>query len=290
MTPAAYCRDRTLKANSSFYYPIRLLSPPRRAAMYALYAFCREVDDTVDEGGDPEQARERLNHWRDDLNRAFARTNPEHPVCQELAQAIQLFKLPTQPFHDIIDGMEMDLDQPTFKDQEALSDYCHKVAVAVGLITLPIFCRERPISPAQQAKWDQFAFHLGMAFQLTNILRDIKEDGERGRVYIPQNLLLANGLKTEDILAGRWSEPLGRALTELGALAETHFQAGEGLIQDKKERKCLFPALVMSAIYHRYLTLLKARKFDSLTRPVQLTSVKKLILTLRFWLKESFPG
>jgi 15-cis-phytoene synthase len=286
MTPAAYCRQRTLKANTSFYYPIKLLSPPRQAAMYALYAFCREVDDVVDEANDPRQAREQLAFWRKDLDRAFSQANPEHPVSIELSQAIVGFNLPTAPFYDLIDGMEMDLNQQRFKNREELTVYCRKVAVAVGLIAIPIFCLGTSAASQDNERMSRFAHHLGMALQLTNILRDINEDAERGRIYIPQSLLSEYGLSEADLLAGRWCQSLGQALTQLGIEAENHFQAAETLITDRAERNCLFPALVMSGIYRRYLIILKQRGFDSLTRPLKLSSPTKLLLTVKIWLNE----
>lgn len=290
MTPGAYCRKRTLGANTSFYYPIALLSADRRAAMYALYAFCREVDDTVDDDKPQHLAREQLEFWRQDLKRAFANGAPEHPVCQELARVSVDFALPQTPFFDIIDGMEMDLDQQRYADKGELAVYCSKVAVAVGQIIVHIFCFGKLSLDRDKQLCDRFANHLGMAFQLTNILRDIKEDALRGRVYIPNSLLAEHALSAETILAGRWSQSLSNALTQLGDEAEEHFQAGEGMIVDKKLRKCLFPALLMSGIYHRYLIILRQRGFDSLSAPVKLSAASKLALTVKIWLREIFSG
>jgi 15-cis-phytoene synthase len=286
MTPTAYCRSRTIKSRTSFYYPILLLSPPRRRAMFALYAFCREVDDIVDENKDQETARKELNIWREDLKSAFNGDNPQHPVAQELRFAVKEFTLPTSSFYDIIDGMEIDLNQQRYKDQDDLTLYCSKVAVAVGLIAIHIFCFGKSPNNIENKTKNQFAFHLGMAFQLTNILRDIKEDAQRGRIYIPQTLLAKHGASETELLSEVWSQPLGNALAQIGAEAEHHYNAGTTIIEDSKERYCLFPAIVMSGIYHRYLTTITQRGFNTLNRPVKLSSTTKLALTIKIWLKE----
>jgi 15-cis-phytoene synthase len=286
MTPTAYCRTRTIKSRTSFYYPILLLSPPRRRAMFALYAFCREVDDIVDENKDQETARQELNIWRKDLGEAFNGENPQHPVAIELRFAVKEFNLPTAPFYDIIDGMEIDLNQQRYKDQDELTLYCSKVAVAVGLIAIHIFCFGRVPNSTENSTKNQFAYHLGMAFQLTNILRDIKEDAQRGRIYIPQTLFAKYGASQAELLSGVWSQPLGNALAQIGAEAEYHYQAGTNLLDGSKERYCLFPAVVMSGIYHRYLTTITQRGFNTINRPVKLSSATKLALTIKIWLKE----
>ncbi|MBF0195553.1 MAG: presqualene diphosphate synthase HpnD [Magnetococcales bacterium] len=291
MTPTAYCRARTIKSRTSFYYPILLLSPNCRRAMFALYAFCREVDDIVDENKNQESARKELNIWRSDLDKAFSGETPKHPVAKELIFAVKEFTLPTASFYDIIDGMEIDLNQQRYKDQDELNLYCSKVAVAVGLIAIHIFCFDKTNSNVDKNSKDKFAFHLGMAFQLTNILRDIKEDAQRGRIYIPQTLLAKYGASEADILSGNWSQAIGDALAEIGADAEHHYNSGAELIKDSKERYCLFPAVVMSGIYHRYLTTITQRSFNTLTRPVKLSSSTKLALTIKIWLKERvFPN
>ncbi|MBF0380226.1 MAG: presqualene diphosphate synthase HpnD [Magnetococcales bacterium] len=286
MTPTAYCRLRTIKSRTSFYYPILLLSPPRRRAMFALYAFCREVDDIVDENRDLAIAREELNVWRRELESTFKGDNPKHPVAQELRFAVAEFSLPTAPFYDIIDGMEIDLNQQRYKDHDELALYCSKVAVAVGLIAIHIFCFGRTSNSTENSTLKQFAHHLGMAFQLTNILRDIKEDAQRGRIYIPQTLINKYGASEKELLAGVWSQPLGNALSQIGKEAEQHYKAGTELIEGKEERHCLFPAVVMSGIYHCYLTTITARGFNTLNTPVKLSSTTKLALTIKIWLKE----
>ncbi len=286
MTPAAYCRKRTVQSKTSFHYPIKLLPPPSRAAMYALYAFCREVDDVVDEEKEPQRARELLAFWRRDLDRAVAADSPAHPVSKELARAIKDFSLPTAPFYQIIDGMEMDLNQQRFKDMDELTLYCQRVAVAVGLIAVHIFCFDKGQNLFDNDRKERFANHLGMAFQLTNILRDVKEDAGRGRVYIPQSLLTQYDLPESDILEGRWSRPLAQALSSLGDEAQRHYQAGDALITDKAQRNCLFPAMLMSGIYHHYLITIRERDFDSVAAPVKLSSMTKLALTIKIWLKE----
>ena len=177
MTPDEYCQDKAAASGSSFYYSFLFLPPERRRAITALYAFCREIDDVVDECHDAQIAATKLAWWREELARVYA-GNPQHPIGQALRPATERFNLPHELLSEIIDGMEMDLTQSRYLDFTALSLYCYRVASVVGLLAAEIF-------GYQDRHTQKYAHDLGMAFQLTNIIRDVGEDARRGRVYLP---------------------------------------------------------------------------------------------------------
>ena len=289
VTPRDYCRDRTRRARSSFYLPLFFLSPDRRTAMYALYAFCREVDDIVDRDPPEETARVQLARWRDELTAAFA-GRPQHPVAVELARVRPLFRLPTEPFFAIIDGMEMDLDRRRYPDLATLTLYCRRVAVAVGELAMAIFCHGRAGAPPDPEWAGRFAHHLGMAFQLTNILRDVAEDARMGRIYLPGDALHAAGVTETAILAGHWSPALGRVMADLAATAEDHYRQAEAMAGSLAERRILMPALVMSGIYRAQLQRLRDGGFRRIGDPPTLSLPARLWAVGRTWLQARRPG
>jgi len=181
VTPDEYCQKRTAQSGTSFYYSFLFLPPERRRAITALYAFCREVDDVVDEVADPDLARTKLAWWRQEIGAVFNGT-PQHPVGLALRPVVADFHLPREHFDTIIDGMAMDLDRNRYLDFADLERYCHCVAGVVGLMSAEIFGY---VNPATR----QYARDLGIAFQLTNIIRDVGEDARRGRIYLPQDEL-----------------------------------------------------------------------------------------------------
>src|SRR6266480_356115 len=186
MNPDKYCRDRVAQSGSSFYYSFLFLSPERRSAITALYAFCREVDDVVDNLTDPDIARAKLAWWRQEISLAFAGT-AQHPVARALQAVVRRYALPEAHFQTVIDGMAMDLEQNRYLDFSALEQYCHRVAGVVGLMSAEIFGYDHPDTRV-------YARDLGIAFQLTNILRDVGEDARRGRIYLPQDDLARFGV------------------------------------------------------------------------------------------------
>lgn len=302
MTPAQYCRHKTHKARSSFFLPFFFLSPPRRSALYALYAFCREVDDIVDGPLPREEARFRLDAWRQELRHTFE-GSPQHPVSREIARYQPCFALPTAPFYDILDGMEMDLEHNRYPTLEALELYCHRVAVAVGLISLHIFAHDPPTAtqaaasterpphpPTPPAPPHPLAQHLGMALQLTNILRDVSEDAKMGRIYLPQDLLKRTGANEADVLHNRWTPQLAEAMRQLGEEAQQHFQKAEESLPVSAERHRMLPAFLMSGIYQAYLTRLRQNQFGLLhPLPSFSTSTKLWILGRTWWRERKTP-
>ena len=182
MSPDQYCQDRAAKSGSSFYYSFLFLPTEQRRAITALYAFCREVDDVVDECSDTDVARRKLDWWREELECCFS-GQARHPITQALEQSLQNFNLPLEYFQEIIDGMSMDLEQTRYDSFSDLALYCHRVAGVVGLLSAEIF-------GYQHRDTLKYAQELGMALQLTNIIRDVREDSERGRIYLPLDELL----------------------------------------------------------------------------------------------------
>ncbi|HFE38144.1 MAG TPA: squalene synthase HpnD, partial [Gammaproteobacteria bacterium] len=200
MTPQEYCQNKAAASGSSFYYSFRFLPEIKRHAIIALYAFCREVDDVVDETSDANLARIKLQWWRDEIDKLFHGT-PSHPVTQALKDYLPDFKFNENYFYDIIDGMEMDLDYDSYPSYQELSLYCYRVASVVGLLTVEIFGYENKKTLA-------YAKELGMAFQLTNILRDVHEDALRGRVYLPLDELKRFNVEPEEFQKNSTNENL----------------------------------------------------------------------------------
>ena len=192
MTPDEYCQQRTAQSGTSFYYSFLFLPPERRRAITALYAFCREVDDVVDEVSDPDLARTKLAWWRKEVGAIFSGT-PQHPVALALQPVVAAYRLPQQHFQTVIDGMAMDLERNRYLDFADLERYCHCVAGVVGLMSAEIFGYANPGTL-------DYARNLGIAFQLTNIIRDVGEDARRGRIYLPQDDLARHGVSVASIL------------------------------------------------------------------------------------------
>ena len=203
MTPDEYCQEKASKSGSSFYYSFLFLPPPRRRAITALYAFCREVDDVVDECSDVNVARTKLTWWRGQIAGIYdvgIRVDaPQHPVTQALVPVVKAFELPQEQLQEIIDGMEMDLTQRRYPDFAQLKEYCHRVAGVVGLLSAQIF-------GYRNAATLTYAENLGIAFQLTNIIRDVGEDSRRDRVYLPLDELMRYKVPVTDLMHARMSE------------------------------------------------------------------------------------
>jgi len=215
MTPDDYCQEKAAKSGSSFYYSFLFLPPEQRKAITALYAFCREVDDIVDEYADPQIARIKLQWWRDSMHETFS-GNPQHPVQKALVNPIKTFNLSLEYFLEIIDGMEMDLDKNRYASFEELSQYCYRVAGVVGLLASKIFGYQNPTVL-------DYAKNLGIAFQLTNILRDVREDAVRNRIYIPQQELHDFGVSEQDIVENHYSKNMDDLLKYQSQRAKQYY-------------------------------------------------------------------
>ena len=272
MTPDDYCADKAAQSGSSFYYSFRLLAPDRRRAITALYAFCREVDDVVDEVCDPNVARAKLAWWRDEVERIYDGT-PQHPVAIALRDAVQRYRLPKDHLLRVIDGMQMDLEQARYATFADLEDYCDHVAGVVGLMSAEIFGYE-------DARTRDYARKLGVAFQLTNIIRDVGEDARRGRIYLPQEDLDRFGVAATDVLRAHASP----AFVEL-----MRFEAdrARGWYDDAiaalpaRDRRSQRPGLAMAAIYRTLLDEIARDGFEVLDRRIALTPLRKLWIATR---------
>ena len=276
MTPDEYCQDKAAASGSSFYYSFLFLPPERRRAITALYAFCREVDDVVDECHDAQIAATKLAWWREELARVYA-GNPQHPIGQALRPATERFNLPHELLSEIIDGMEMDLTQSRYLDFTALSLYCYRVASVVGLLAAEIF-------GYQDRHTQKYAHDLGMAFQLTNIIRDVGEDARRGRVYLPLDEMKRFGVTVDDLFEARQTDNF-RKLMEFQIERAEHYYAQALAQLPASDRKTQRPGLIMAAIYRDVLDVIKAEGCLVLKQRTSLTPLRKLWLAGLTWVR-----
>ncbi len=275
MTPDDYCQQRAAASGSSFYYSFVFLEPVRRQAITALYAFCREVDDIVDECPDPHLARTKLTWWRTEIAHLYA-GNPSHPVTQALASTLTRFSLPQEQLLEIIDGMEMDIDAARYPDFRALHLYCYRVASIVGLLAAEIF-------GYTDRRTLKYAHDLGLAFQLTNIIRDVGEDARRGRIYLPQEDLARFDVTETDILQARYTPNFQHLMAfQINRAQATYDQALAQLpIADRKSQRA---GLVMAAIYRTLLTEIERDGCQVLHQRISLTPLRKLWLAGKTWI------
>ena len=274
MTPDQYCQDRAAKSGSSFYYSFLFLPPEQRRAITALYAFCREVDDVVDECTDAAIARTKLAWWRNEVHAIYGGV-PRHPVTQALAAVIARTPLPEAQLQEIIDGMEMDLDRDRYADFAALEVYCHRVAGVVGLLSAQIFGATDP-------RTAEYAHALGIAFQLTNIVRDVGEDARRGRLYLPQDELARFGVTANEIFRARESDAF-RALMEFQVERALAWYDRAFALLPAADRRAQRPGLVMAAIYRTLLVEIRTDGCRVLTTRTSLTPLRKLWLAWKTW-------
>jgi phytoene synthase len=276
MTPHEYCQERAASSGSSFYYSFLFLPPVQRRAITALYAFCREVDDVVDECSDANVARMKLAWWRGEVAKAYS-GGAQHPVALALAEVVSGFRLRQGHLQSIIDGMEMDLDCSRYPDFPALRVYCHRVAGVVGLLSAEIFGYRDPRTLA-------YAADLGLAFQLTNIIRDVGEDMRRHRIYLPLDELEQHGVSISDITAARETENFRRLMEfQIDRALDTYRQAYAAL--PAVDRKAQRVGLVMAAIYRTLLQEVRADGCRVLTRRTSLTPLRKFWIAWTTWIK-----
>jgi 15-cis-phytoene synthase len=276
MTPQQYCEERAAASGSSFYYSFLFLPEPRRRAITALYAFCREVDDVVDETNDPGIARTKLAWWRNEVAQIY-HGRPQHPVARALADVVEPHGLEEARLQEVIDGMEMDLDYSAYPDFKALMVYCHRVAGVVGTMAAQIFGYSDP-------RTLDYAEDLGLAFQLTNIIRDVGEDARRGRIYLPLHELAQFGVTADDIAQARES-PAFRELMEF-QIERAHGYYEQALAKlPSADRKAQRAGLVMAAIYRTLLEEIRADGSRVLTQRTALTPLRKLWIAWHTWIR-----
>jgi phytoene synthase len=277
VTPDQYCQERAAASGSSFYYSFLFLEPARRQAITALYAFCREVDDVVDECPDPALARAKLGWWRDEVKALFA-GRPTHPVTQALAVSLTGFSLPQEQLLEIIDGMEMDLDQVRYADFKALHLYCYRVASVVGLLAAEIFGYTDRLTL-------KYAHDLGLAFQLTNIIRDVGEDARRGRIYLPQDDLSRFGVSEVDLLQANYTENFRRLMEFQVERARATYGLAFAQLPTA-DRKAQRAGLIMAAIYRATLDEIVRDRFRVLDQRISLPPLRKLWLAGKTWISQ----
>ncbi|WP_019624402.1 presqualene diphosphate synthase HpnD [Thioalkalivibrio thiocyanoxidans] len=272
MSPDEYCEEKAAKSGSSFYYAFRFLEPERRRAITALYAFCREVDDIVDEVSEETVARTKLQWWREEIERLFDH-QPRHPITQALQPHLAPFDLSREYFDEIIDGMQMDLDYDSYPDFTTLSLYCYRAASVVGILSAHIF----GFSDRRTLK---YAHDLGMALQLTNILRDVHEDAMRGRVYIPMDELKKHGVKPEEFQVNVTDDRHRALFAEQAERARRYYQRAEEHLP-AEDRYPQRPGLIMAAIYRTLLDEIEDDGYRVLEHRVRLTPIRKLWIAWR---------
>jgi presqualene diphosphate synthase len=269
-------RDKVMAAGTSFYMAMRLLPEPRREAMYGIYAFCREVDDIADEENPLPVKQAMLDEWRREIDRVYAGTSTL-PLARILAADAKTFDLRREDFLGVIDGMAMDAERDIRAPRLAELDlYCDRVASAVGRLSVRVF-------GDSSAAADRVAYHLGRALQLTNILRDLAEDAERGRLYLPRDLLVGVGIIATEPEAVLHHPNLGDACDALADIAEDHFAKARAAMKECS-RRAMRPARAMGAVYHAQLVMLRKRGWQRFAEPVKLSKPKKLWIALRYGL------
>ena len=275
MTPEQYVQQRAAASGSSFYYAFLFLPPPRRAAITAFYAFCREIDDVVDEVSDPGVAATKLAWWRNEIAQAYA-GRPSHPVMQALMPRSAEFAITEAHLAAVIEGCQMDLQQTRYLDFPALQRYCHLVAGVVGEVAANIFGRSSEATV-------QYAHQLGQAMQLTNIIRDVGDDARRGRIYLPMSELQQFDVKAHELL--KRDKPWGysgrfTALMQYQAQrAHATYDAALALLPEV-DRTAQKPGLMMANIYRSLLRDIEAQGFHVLHQRTSLTPMRKLWLAV----------
>ncbi len=267
MTPEQYCEAKAAHSGSSFYYSFLFLAPEQRTAITALYAFCREIDDVVDDCADTGVARAKLDWWRTELDQCFS-GRPSHPVTRALQQPIAHMNLPVEYFHEILDGMSMDLERTRYDSFRDLALYCHRAAGVVGLLSAEIF-------GYQHRDTLKYAEQLGTAFQLTNILRDVREDAQRGRIYLPLDELSEYRVNPHDLLKGGDPSGLRDLLHFQAQRARDYYQSALHRLHPQ-DRYAQRSGIIMAEIYQTLLDEIESDGYRVMEHRVQLTPVRKL--------------
>jgi phytoene synthase len=274
-----HSRAITRKSASNLALAFVVLPRGKRDAMSALYAFCREVDDVADEESAPvETRRARLAEWRADVQRACENQSPRFPVNRELQPVIRQFNLRFELFDDLIKGCEMDLDSQSYENFEQLELYCHRVASIVGLLSIEIFGYKNP-------SCRDYAVYLGQALQLTNILRDVRTDAERGRIYLPLSELKKFNVLPDEILRHEYSERFAQLAASVAGRARNFYRLARETLP-AEDRRSMIAAELMGSVYWRLLQILEANRFNVFgAQPLKLSKPHKLALIFQSWLR-----
>lgn len=269
----------TKASRTNFYYAFLFLPKAQREALYSVYAFSRLVDDAVDQAPSPDIAAESIRQWRQELAATFAGA-PSHPVTRQLAQTVNRFRLPRDYFELLLDGVEMDLVRQRYATFEELSRYCYRVASVVGLLCIEIFGYRNPATR-------EYAVAQGMAFQLTNILRDITIDAARGRIYLPQEELSRFGYSEEELLAHRYTDAFVELMAFQCDRANGYYDKA-AILLPAEDRASMLASEIMGRIYRRILTKIEARRYRVFDESVRIATPTKLMIALRAWAGSKF--
>lgn len=261
--------------NTSFYYSFTLLPKHKREAIHTVYAFCRFTDDIVDEGADEGRKWEMLRKWRQELARAI-RGDSDYPILNQLSATARRFKIPVEHFYDLIRGVEMDLTRKRYETFDELREYCYLVASTVGLM-----CRQ--IFGYKNESTREYAIHLGIALQLTNIIRDVRDDARKGRIYIPLEDLRRFGYTEDDLLQGRYTQEFINLMRFECDRAREYFDLARNALKDE-DKHYFFAARIMWSIYAHLLRRIERSNYNVLERRISLPPFLKLLITFRYWL------
>ncbi len=275
LTYQQYCQQKVANSSTSFYYSFLPLPKEKRLAIFSVYAFCREIDDIVDEPNDPQFALHRLNWWRQELRRVY-NNQPTHPVGYALLETIKNYTLKKEWFDTIIDGMEQDLTQNRYIDFINLEQYCWRVAGVVGVISAHIF-------GFKNQKTIEYAKKLGLALQLINIIRDIGEDAGRGRIYLPINDLQSYNVTVKNIVNREYSDNFYKLMSFQAQRAYDIYQDAINNLPFE-DRICQRAGLIMGAIYKRLLDEIIDTQYQVLHQKVSLSPLTKLLIAVKVWL------
>ncbi|HSQ76695.1 MAG TPA: presqualene diphosphate synthase HpnD [Bacteroidota bacterium] len=265
----------TRSSNSSFYYSFSLLPRQKREAIHTVYAFCRTTDDIVDEERDEAKKMALLQKWRTELEKAL-RGNSAFPLLNQLSVTATRFHIPVEHFYELIRGMEMDLSKTRYRTFEELREYCYLVASSVGLMCRKIF-------GYRNESTREYAINLGIALQLTNILRDIKDDAKRGRIYIPQEDMARFGYTEDDLLNSRYTPQFVELMRFECQRASSYYDLAREALQDE-DKRFFFPARIMWSIYAHTLNRIVASNYNVFERRISISKFLKLLITFRYWL------
>jgi phytoene synthase len=278
---AEYCARLTRKSRSNFYYSFLFLSRDKREAMYAVYAFCRSVDDVADGSAPLAEKQGALESWRHELDQCY-RGLPTHPITTKLAHSLQRFPIPKEYFDELIAGVEMDLTRNRYPTFHELYAYCYRVAGVVGLMCIEIF-------GYRNAKARDYAVNLGVALQLTNIMRDLKVDAERGRIYLPGDELARFGYGEDELMQGTYTPAFFDLMRFTADRTRQYFQNASQLLA-AEDRRSLFAAEIMGAIYYRLLETIETSNYRVFDRTITLPTSQKLWIALSIWLRSAYSA
>ncbi|HEY4613475.1 MAG TPA: presqualene diphosphate synthase HpnD [Bacteroidota bacterium] len=265
---------------SNFYFSFLILPQPKREAIETIYTFCRVTDDIVDGAADEKEKYARLRQWTDELERSLYGVS-KYPILNRLSKIIRHFKIPLNHFYDLIKGMEMDLTKRRYETFEELQEYCYRAASTVGLICAEVFGYKTQNTA-------QYAINLGIALQLTNILRDIKQDAKRGRIYIPQEDLQRFGYTEEELRNGEYNERFVELMKFECARAHYYFKKARGFLVEE-DKPFLYAARAMGNIYYVLLQRIERANYDVFSKRIRLSSPLKLVIAMGLRLRNRLP-